>query len=465
MNEAAVALPPPKRTPRHRGPEGRRRRYLLTLAIALTFIWGVSLAVLLFAPRSFTSSMTIILPGAGIDTAVKLESIGQATASASNPFGYNSLSPMVNYKGILESARVRSIAAEILGITKEELNKPRAKVADQTQLITVTITGPSPDAAQARLNAILEAFQSELNRLRRDEIAQRESNYVAMVKSFQHNLEQVRARIQSQQSVSGLITVNQFNQLVEISEQLGKQVAEVAAVRQQKVGEMSNLAASLGISAQGAAQALALQSDPTFQSALKVFAESSQKLSENRTKWGEGHSEVIAEKSRREAAMADMRSRANELIGPQKQTIMRFLEAEGGRNQAELLQRLVALSAEESGYAQQVVELEARIEDLRQRIRNKATAAATLDDMFRDLKLAETVFSSALAKIDTGKIDLFASYPMVQLLESPTLPERWSSPNTLLVLVGAVFGSLFICIGLGLLWIRHPFLNSLQKNG
>lgn len=448
----------------HGGIEGRKRRYGLAAGCGLGVIWLLSLLVLAFWPRQYTSEATLVLPSVGGTMAVSLERIGQASSNTASPFGAPGLSPMVNYKEILESRQVLTVTADILDMEKTELVKPRAKVIDQTQLIGVQMAGPSPGEAQRRLATLLWVFQDELERLRGDESDQRDTNYRIMIRGFQKNLEQIRSRILAHQASSGLVTMDQYSQLIEIIEQLAKQATEAAAMRQQKDGEATQLMASLGITASGAAEALALQSDPVFRGLLGSYAEATQKLSANLTKWGNEHPEVMAARGQRDAAQADMRKRARQLIGRFDDKLLKFLEADAGRNQADLLQRLVSVGSEATGYGRQAEELETRIATLRERVVSKSNDAAILEDLMRDLQLAEAVFRTALARVDTGKTDHFSSYPMIQTFELPTLPERRSSPSTILTLAGAVFGSIFYLIGLALLWTRQPFINGLLKS-
>ena len=73
-------------------------------------------------------------------------------------------------------------------------------------------------------------------------------------------------------------------------------------------------------------------------------------------------------------------------------------------------------------------------------------------------------FSSALARLDTNKSDPFASYPLVQILEAPSLPRSRSAPSPLLAIAGALGASLFILLGFLLLWLRQPLIRKLLPN-
>jgi uncharacterized protein involved in exopolysaccharide biosynthesis len=87
--------------------------------------------------------------------------------------------------------------------------------------------------------------------------------------------------------------------------------------------------------------------------------------------------------------------------------------------------------------------------------------ASELADLLRDHRVAEAVFSSALARIDTNKQDPFASYPLVQTLAEPSLPRLPASPSLIIALAGAMAATILVLLGFALLWLRQPILNRL----
>ena len=93
-----------------------------------------------------------------------------------------------------------------------------------------------------------------------------------------------------------------------------------------------------------------------------------------------------------------------------------------------------------------------------------APAASHLDDLKRDVQVAEAVFSSALARIDTSKADFFASYPMIQTLDPPLMPRRPSSPVPVLAVAGGLGASFFIIAALVLTWLRIGLLQRILKS-
>jgi uncharacterized protein involved in exopolysaccharide biosynthesis len=93
-----------------------------------------------------------------------------------------------------------------------------------------------------------------------------------------------------------------------------------------------------------------------------------------------------------------------------------------------------------------------------------APAASRLDDLRRDMQVAEAVFTSALARIDTNKADFYASFPLVQAFELPDLPRRASSPLPILAVAGGAAATILILASLVLTWLRTALLQKILKS-
>ncbi len=103
-------------------------------------------------------------------------------------------------------------------------------------------------------------------------------------------------------------------------------------------------------------------------------------------------------------------------------------------------------------------------QDVREVGANPSERRAALDDLKRDVQVAEAVFSSALARTDTSKSDYFASYPMVQTLEAPEVPQKPSAPLPLLAVAGGIAATILIIAALVLTWIRTALLQRILKS-
>ena len=85
--------------------------YIRRTIICALSAWIFAAAYLIVTPVKFVSKWTLILPGAGHNATLSIDTIGQATTTANSPFGSVSLSPKVVYREIADSDSVRSAAA------------------------------------------------------------------------------------------------------------------------------------------------------------------------------------------------------------------------------------------------------------------------------------------------------------------------------------------------------------------
>ncbi len=123
----------------------------------------------------------------------------------------------------------------------------------------------------------------------------------------------------------------------------------------------------------------------------------------------------------------------------------------------EMLTILIQRSAELAGLEARIAAMSRNLESYELRRKELGDVAARLDDLERDHRIANAVFSSALARIDASKSDIYASYPLLQLLQAPTLPERPSSPRPVFAIAGGALGSLLALMAWTLAWLHQWF--------
>ena len=130
---------------------------------------------------------------------------------------------------------------------------------------------------------------------------------------------------------------------------------------------------------------------------------------------------------------------------------------------AALLAELVGMHAKYMGAKEQFDAMLTQNAAQAARLDEMATAAARLQDLQRDFSVAEAVFASAIARTQTSKSDVYASYPLVQVLENPSLPDEPSSPNRKLAIAAGGAATMMMLIGLLLGWTRSAIIKTLIK--
>jgi uncharacterized protein involved in exopolysaccharide biosynthesis len=217
------------------------------------------------------------------------------------------------------------------------------------------------------------------------------------------------------------------------------------------------LETALGVGPDIAAATLKLHADTEFTALIDQMSEQAAKLAEAEGRFGPNHPAVIDARAAYAAAQSTARARAAAItrLGPADLDRL-DLAPVGGR--AALLASLVELATAREGLAAEVAAMDARLAEDRAQITRLLEPAARLEDLQRDFQVAEAVFASAMARAETSKSDLYASYPLVQVLENPSLPAGPSSPRKTLAIAAGGAATFMLLAGLALGWLRRPLI-------
>lgn len=438
----------------------RLPRYVATAVLGATLIWAPLLGYLKTAPLSYRSTTSLIMPGSGASASMNVNGIGQATSYANSAFASNAVSPTETYKRLLGADRIVDAAAASLNIRRAELGQPRVRLVDQTSLIHFETTGRTPEEAQARGDAILAAFFAELDALRADEVDTRQDSGLQAIADYRASVADTRTQIEALQATTGLLSVNQYDVLLERHLALDDQIQTRRANLSERAATTEALAAQLGLDASIAAATLKLFADRSYIALLDEVARSEVAYTEASAGYGAEHPKVQAARAARDRSTAMALSMAQSITGLDAQALRAFdLAPDGAR--AQLLAELVRMHVDVSGARQQLATLERQKTEGQAMLDRFAPAAAKMKDLERDFSVAEAVFASAIARAQSSKADVYASYPLVQVLENPSLPEKPSSPNRKLALMAGIAATVMLLISLAMGWVRIALISRL----
>jgi len=439
-----------------------KKRYILGAVVSVGGIWALSAAYLLLTPKSYVSKWTLILPGSGAGVSFQLENIGKADSISASPFSSPSLSPKVLYKEVASSDAVLSAAAKSLKMSPSTFGDPQIKLIDETALMLFQIKANSPKLAQEKANAVISAFDKQLDKLRHDEIERRAISVREIIKGYEASLQAARQRIFDQQQKSGLISVEQFKEATSRLDDFQKKLSEVRADAARLDASQATLVNRLGISAQMASKVLALSAEPLFVKAFSDYADSSVLVAEHEKLLGSQNPLLIQSKARLRASIQLLKE-ATKHAGINGDHVSNIIAVIGSKGREDLLKELISGEAQLQGKNHEVEALSKEVEILNQHIQAMTVDAARLEDLKKDHLVAEAVFSSALARLDTNKADIYSSYPIVQVLSPPDLPEKPSQPRLLFAILGGIFGSLLVTAAWVFAWLRQLFV--LRREG
>ena len=444
------------------GDLGRLPRYIAFALLGGAVIWGPITGYLKTAPLSYKSHTSLILPGSGASASMNLNGIGQASSFANSAFSSNAVSPTETYKRLLNADRILDAAATTLDISRAELGKPRVSLVDQTSLIHFEMTGGSPIEAQERGDAILDAFFAELDALRTDEQQTREDSGMDAIIDYRQSVASTRDDIERLQSETNLLSVAQYDALLAQQTTLEADVRRQQAATFEMQAAVTSLEISLGIDAASAAITLKLFADNEYRELLSQVAQHAAVLSDVSAQFGAQHPDVIDARRAKSHAESAVVTRAVRLTGLAEAQLNALDVAPDGVRAA-LLADLVEMDAKRTGANEQLAAMKTQLSDQALRLTQMSAAAAQLQDLQRDFSVAEAVFATAIARAETTKSDVYASYPLVQVLENPSLPEKPSSPNRKLAIAAGAAATLMMLIGLVLGWTRSAIIGTLIK--
>lgn len=442
----------------------RKRRYFISFGLPIVLVWTAVTSYVKFTPKTYTSEMTLNLPGSVSNSSVSLDQIGQTSTSSGSPFSSVSMSPKVIYKTIAESSRVLGLAARVLNDPSGTIPKPTIQLIEETALMNFAMDGPSPEIAQARAEALLVAVEQQLDILRKDEIERRSNSIRQSLIEVEANLQHARNALLNFQQSEGMVSIDQFRNIVENSEVLRQKIGQLRADVEKAKFQNSSYSEILGVTTADVAIALQVQADPRYSALSNELSLALTEDGANRAKWGVNHPKRMESATRVRAARDQITAIANVLAGKGGKRVIEHLLLSQSKDRSDLFRTMVETQAQITGLNAQLASLEltARAHDVL--LATQTANAAKLEDLERDHKIAEAVFSSALARVDTNRQDIYASYPLLQVLSPASLPQKPSSPKVVYAVGGGIAGTFFLLIAMAITWIRQPILRKILKS-
>lgn len=205
----------------------------------------------------------------------------------------------------------------------------------------------------------------------------------------------------------------------------------------------------LGITIEQAKAFLLVQANPANQDAMEML---SAKLAEEASVQKiYGAENPLRKQLTKEIAGIRKNLAANLITVPELRTIPRArLYGLLSRDIGDTLKAVNERIAELEGTQAEIDVLLKQQDVTSKRIKEHTQEAATLNDLQRDHQIAEAIFSSALAKLDTSRLDIYATYPLTQLLTEPggTIKRDRLPAKLMIVALFLAFGLISLAMAL-----------------
>ncbi|MCT7984820.1 hypothetical protein NG796_16240 [Laspinema sp. A4] len=407
---------------------------------------------------TYRSEWSISIPGPKLSSYVYLPGIGQATSNVESPYNSNVADPRESYKLIARTDEVIEMAASQLNIPKNQLGRPRVQILVNSTLIQFQMESNSPESAQKKAFALQAALELRVQQLRQEEIQQQERNLTSTLDFAEHKLHDAQKRVSDYKRESILLDNDQIRDVSINLEQLRRQRDEQVAELQQVGARLQQLSADLGISVEEARDAFTLQSDAIFQQYLRAYSQGSSDRVQLSARFRPEHPALIAKTEEWEATQLALLQRSEFLLGrPMQLGQLKQLNIPSNNSEraerSQLLQDLIMFQNQYRGLEAQLQKMEQQLIDNQTRLSRLSIEKTQLDNIQRDVQIAEAVFSSMLTQLDLSQANVSVSYPPMLLLTQPNLPDQPTAPKKLLLLA-TVMGSGLLTSGLFGLWVR-----------
>jgi uncharacterized protein involved in exopolysaccharide biosynthesis len=442
-----------------------RQRGLRYLSVGIAInasIWGITLFLLKDSPQVYTSQWSVLLLGRqGASPEYLVD--GETGSSQAKPQSNREADVKTSYKVIVSTDAVRKAAAAKVGITTEQFGRPQVDPVEGSALMNFAISGSTREEAQKKAYALHEALQERLNQLRLQQAEEEQAGFEGALRIFRKKLESAQLRLSDYKVKAGLASKDQIDQLASNIEALRRTRAELAAQQQDASARARQLTVSLNVTSRLAADAFVLRADSLFQQYLQQYNDATTSLTNLSSKFGPNHPAVVREAAKQTAAQQALQERAQAILGRSvdAMTIAQLNIGSGaqtGTARESLFKDVVTNRTEQEGLTARIQELDRQLSYLEQRLNAMARNSQYLDALNRNMQIEESVFSSKLAGLDVGKGDIFGSYPPIQMVAEPNLPETGVVPRRKPYFrIALVFSLLATLLLLGA-WLRKTTL-------
>jgi DNA-binding NarL/FixJ family response regulator/uncharacterized protein involved in exopolysaccharide biosynthesis len=451
-----------KATPIYQAPEESQpilRNYLGLGLLLNALVWILALAYLKLTPPTYTSEWGVKTLETDSGVEVVLPDGGKATSTSKGWSPPSEQDPRNDYLYIAGSSDLLSKAAKLVNMSEEDYQEPSITVDEENGIIAFEIDGKTPEEAKEKALAFHQIMTEEIRELRESELSRQSGETQTTLDAAREKLIAAQEKLSEYRAASGINTDEQIQNLTTNIEDLRRQKSEVEAQKKGFASRSTQLGTDVErLSSPQATDAYKLEADGVYKQYLAQYAQTKGSLINLRDRFTPEHPLVKEMEAQLKTNESALKSQAASVLGRTvsiqelNQITPLTLDPQTQLTREGLQQDLVSNRAEWQKLTAQSQELDRQIAQLEARLRSMSQDQSKIDNLKRDLQVAEAVFASTLAKLDLGQDGIYSIYPPLQLVTKPNLPEKPSNPTPQSAIMGGLAGSFLVTTGLALLW-------------
>ena len=445
-------------------PFWRRWFYSIFFFFGMLLIWVPVISYVTLAAPVYNSSWTILIPGTQVGASIDLQNVGEAYTDVKTPYGGNSFSPGVNFKKIMSSISVLTAAAELLDMTVEDYGMPKITVTDQAATLEVVFSSDSAVSSQEKSTALYQAFHNELSKLRKDEVNARRAGSNEQLEEYRNQADMARGELAKFRDTSTVVSVDQYRGMVNSAGLLEQSLLEARVKRDAITSRLDSMASTLGVDAYRAADVMLLRQDKLVQVLSGEYARLQAEFIELAAVLGAKHPKVVHARAKANGARQSMINRVRSVVGEVDDVLLSSYLPDPVGDDGQLYKDVVTFEAEREALGREITSSEQLLAEMRGRIAVAGTDLDRLEELERNHQMAATILVSATSNLDLGRSNIYATYPLTQVLVEPTLPDRPKKLLKILALLGGILGSGFLILSLIIVKYRDRWRRLILKN-
>jgi polysaccharide biosynthesis transport protein len=309
------------------------------------------------------------------------------------------------------------------------------KPEDKTTVFQLSAKGSRPEIATKRVNSLVMAYQQRLNELRTEDKTSRSRFGQKELEKAEKRLLQAQVALTEFKQISGLVSSKaQVEGLVAMINSLMSQQAQMQNLANTSAGRVKTISSQLGAMPDQAIQTMKLSDNQDFQSVRSQLSEVSAAITKARATYQEDHPQVV-----------DLVSQYNKLKIQYLQYVQQAANglhvdasSSGSGGRAALMLQLVEADNDAVTQRQQAEDLGQKVATLNASLKTLPQKLAILQQLERQYEVSEGVYKGLLTQGKQGNIDVYNTFPNVQVLDSPSISTKSS---LLLVLFNALLAS------------------------
>ena len=432
----------------------RWKHWLIGWAVLNISVWSLTLLHFKLKPLIYTSEWSVILP-AKAKVNLSLPDVGQADFGTDN--SVEDFDPRNNILYLASSPSVLSQAAKSVNLSLTDFGVPEIELISDSSIVAFSIEGNTPQEAQSKAIALHQSMLKQIEFLKVSQAKQDAEKVRSQRQAEQNKLQQLRQRLNKRKIDSNLISPEQINNLAEQVENLRQQKSQVERELQETNNSIQLLSNVLKLSPQQAVDASSLQADRLFQQYLQEYTQLGANLIDLQSRFTFDAPTIQNEQEKLKEVETALLNRGSSVLGkPVERATLEKLNLKSsdgsqdrGEDQETMMKQLATTWTTRQNLTVRKQTMDNQIQELSSRLKYLAREQLPLENLQREAEFTEAILTSKTAQSDIK--DDATTFPAVQLLSEPELPDQASNSDIKPLLLADMVFTVISLVGLVLL--------------